>query len=153
MGIVDTYFSVGREFSYDELFEITKKGKHRYEFRIPPGYGDLKTGDKDGFQIFGDLIIWMQILEYAKDTQKPILFITNDIKKGNGWCYPDSKNSELRVESPREELIKEIKDISGVDFWMYSLPQMLFLANEYLKSVYSGQTGSSLYLVQLDCFL
>ncbi len=140
LDIVNTYFCVGRDFSYDELLDITKKGKHRYEFRIPPGYGDFKTGNKDGFQIFGDLIIWTQILEYAKETQKPIIFIANDIKKGNDWCYPDTKNSELRVSSPREELIMEIKDNSGVDFWMYTLPQMLYFANEYLQSTFLNKT-------------
>jgi hypothetical protein len=127
-------FKVGREFSFEEIIEITKEGKHRYEYKIPPGYGDFYSKDKKGTQIFGDLIIWKQILEFSKEEKQPIIFITNDIKKDEDWCYLDKKATEDRIFSPREELIKEIKDFSGVDFWMYNLPQFLYNANKYLKS-------------------
>ena len=109
-------------------------GKHRYEFKIPPGYGDLYGKEKKGTQIFGDLIIWKQMLEYSKEKKLPIIFITNDIKKDEDWCYLDKKATEDRIYSPREELIKEIKDFSGVDFWMYNLPQFLFNAKEYIQA-------------------
>lgn len=127
-------FEVGREYSYDEIIEITKEGKHRYEFKIPPGYGDYYKKEKKGTQIFGDLIIWKQILEFSKEKKKPIILITNDIKKDDDWCYLDKSATEDRILSPREELIKEIKDFSEVDFWMYNLPQFLYNANKYLKS-------------------
>ena len=127
-------FSVGREFLFNEIIEITKEGKHRYEFKIPPGYGDLNNKEKKGTQIFGDLIVWMQILEYSKEKKLPIIFITSDIKKDNDWCYLDQTATEPRISSPREELIKEIKDYSGVEFWMYNLPQLLYKAEGYLKS-------------------
>jgi len=128
---LDKFFKIGREYSYDEILEITKEGKHRYEFKIPPGYGDEK--EKKGMQIFGDLIIWKQILEYSEEAKKPIIFITNDITKDDDWCYLE-KGTKNRISYPREELIKEIKDFSGVDFWMYSFPQFLKNANKYLKS-------------------
>jgi hypothetical protein len=128
---LDKFFEIGREYSYDEILEITKEGKHRYEFKIPPGYGDEK--EKKGMQIFGDLIIWKQILEYSKEVKKPIIFITNDIKKED-WCYFDKTENKGHIFRPREELIKEIKDFSDVDFWMYSFPQFLMNANKYLKS-------------------
>ncbi|MCF8232749.1 MAG: hypothetical protein K9J27_11225 [Bacteroidales bacterium] len=50
-------FKVGRYYSFAEILEITKEGKHRYEFSIPPGYEDVKDKEKIGTQIFGDLII------------------------------------------------------------------------------------------------
>lgn len=131
---LDKSFNVGREFSFSEILEITKEGKHRYEFKIPPGYGDYYKQEKKGTQIFGDLIIWMQILEFSKEKKKPIIFITNDIKKDEDWCYLDKKATEDRIYCPREELIKEIKDFSGVDFWMYNLPHFLYKANKYLNS-------------------
>lgn len=133
-------FEVGRDFSFDEILEITKEGKHRYEYKIPPGYGDFNSKDKKGTQIFGDLIIWKQILEFSKEKKLPILFITNDIKKDEDWCYLDKKVTEDRIFSPREELIKEITDFSGVDFWMYNLPQFLHNANKYLKSTIKEET-------------
>jgi hypothetical protein len=121
-------FTIGRDFSFDEIYQITHEGKHRYEFKIPPGYEDLNDKDKIGTQIFGDLIIWKQILEFSKGTDKPILLICDDLKMD--WCYTKNASGEKRIERPREELIKEIKDYSGCDFWMYNLPQFLFLANQ-----------------------
>jgi len=137
---LETYFKVGREFAFEEIIAITKEGKHRFEYKIPPGYGDLNSGDKKGTQIFADLIIWKQILEYSKESQKDIIFITNDIKKDEDWCYLDKQATETRILSPREELIKEIKDNSNVDFWMYNLPQFLFYANKHLKSSIQEET-------------
>ena len=124
---IEKYFVIGREFSFEEITQITQEGKHRYEFKIPPGYEDLK--EKVGTQIFGDLIIWKQILEYAKETQKPIILICNDIKED--WCYK-ADGTEKRIKSPREELIKEIFDIAKVEFWMYNLPQFLYMTNEHI---------------------
>ena len=131
---LEKHFSVGRDYSFSEIMEITREGKHRFEFKIPPGYADYYKQEKKGTQIFGDLIIWKQILEFSKENKQPIIFIINDIKKDEDWCYLDKRATEDRIYCPREELIKEIKDFSGVDFWMYNLPQFLHNANKYLKS-------------------
>ncbi|WP_223599779.1 PIN-like domain-containing protein [Chryseobacterium sp. GVT01B] len=131
---INTYFNVGDEISFEEIIKIVEEGKLRYEFKIPPGYGDFDSGQKIGTQIFADLIIWKQILTFSKEEKRPIIFILNDIKKGNDWCYLDDKPHDDRIKAPREELIKEIKDYSGIDFWMYNLPQFLYYANKYLKS-------------------
>lgn len=134
LNAIDQYFEVGDEYSFEEMMEISKEGKHRYEFRIPPGYGDWYKGEKKGLQIFGDLFIWKQILDYSKDKKLPIIFITNDITKDEDWCYKDKKSTEDRILAPREELIKEIYNHSNVEFWMYNLPQFLYHANKYLQS-------------------
>ena len=137
---LETHFKVGREYTFNEIIEITKEGKHRYEFKIPPGYGDYYKGEKKGTQIFADLIIWKQILEFSKEEKKPIIFITNDITKDDDWGYIDKEASEHRIYSPREELIKEIRDNSSVDFWMYNLPQFLYQANEHFESTIKDET-------------
>lgn len=126
----EKYFKVGRKYSFDEIIEITKEGKHRYEFKIPPGYKDL-TDKKIGTQIFGDLIIWKQILEYAKEIEKNVVLVCNDIKED--WCIKDSKENN-RIKSPRFELIKEFNDFTGKEIWMYSTSQFLFTAKEILKA-------------------
>jgi len=123
------HFNIGRDFSFEEIYQITIEGKHRYEFSIPPGYEDFKNKDKVGTQIFGDLIIWKQILEFSKETNKPIVLICDDLKAD--WCYTYNASGDIRIEAPREELIKEFKDHSGHSFWMYNLPQFLYHANQY----------------------
>jgi len=126
----ENYFAVGDDFSYEEIYNITLEGKHRYEHFIPPGYKDLDDKEKKGIQIFGDLILWKQILQYGKEHKKPIVFICNDLKED--WCYIDKSATEKRVSAPREELIREIHDVSDSEFWMYNLAQFLYLTNNYL---------------------
>lgn len=132
-------FKTGREFKFKEILEITKEGKHRFQFKIPPGYGDLNNEknsqkQKKGTQIFGDLIIWKQILEFSKKDQRPVIFVLNDITKEDDWCYLENNSKQDVKVRPREELIKEIKDHSGVDFWMYSLTQFLKIIIKDLKT-------------------
>lgn len=120
------YFEVGEESSFEEIMEIVEEGKLRYKFQIPPGYMDLE--DKKGTQIFGDLIIWKQLLEHAEEKETSVIFICNDLKID--WCYKDSNN---RIESPRQELIKEFFDNNEKEFWMYDQSQFLYKAKEILE--------------------
>jgi hypothetical protein len=126
------YFKVGRDYSHDEIMKITIEGKHRYEFKIPPGYEDLK--DKIGTQIFGDLIIWKQILEYSKENRKNIVFVCNDLKEDWWNMVTDRKDQKKRPGGPRREQIKELKDHSGGNFWMYRQARFLDLANTLIRS-------------------
>jgi hypothetical protein len=128
---IEKYFSVGEKFSFDELMKILPEGEFRYKFEIPPGYKDYADERKKGTQKIGDLIIWKQIINYAKETPKPIILVIDDLK--DDWCYVEKRSNEKRIERPREELIKEIKDIADVSFWMYSLTQFISKANALLK--------------------
>jgi hypothetical protein len=127
------YFKIGREYSFKEILQIVEEGKLRYEFKIPPGYGDLIKEKKEGTQIFGDLIIWKQILEHAEAVKKNVVFVCNDITKQD-WCILDVKATEKRIKAPRPELIKEFNDITGKRFWMYSQDQFIYACNKLLKS-------------------
>ncbi len=131
---IEDHFLFGEEYSFTRVLEITKEREHRYQFEIPPGYSGLNQNDKKGTQIFGDLIIWNQILDFSREKDLPIVFITNDIKKDEDLCYLDKNAAEDRIERPREGLIKEIRDHADVEFWLYNLPQFLYHANEYLEA-------------------
>lgn len=124
----EEYLKVGEEFSYSKIMDIVSEGNLRYEFKIPPGYEDRK--EKVGTQIFGDLIIWKQILEYSKAQDKNVILVSNDLKID--WCYKD-QDSNNRISSPRHELIKEFKDNNQKEFWMYSQSQFIYIAKEFLK--------------------
>ncbi|MBP0725199.1 DUF4935 domain-containing protein [Bacillus sp. RG28] len=122
------YFMVGREYSFERIMEIVEEGEIRYRNQIPPGYKD--EPNKEGLQKYGDLIIWKQIIDFAEQNRKPIVYITNDVKED--WCYQYKRGNEVRIDRPKEDLIREIRDKANVDFLMYTFSQFLFSAKEIL---------------------
>lgn len=116
----------------ESLDEIYKEGKRRYELNIPPGYEDKKEKeDKDNFKyadleyipMYGDLIIWKQTIEKAKDEEiDAVIFVTDDYKED--WWYTLSSNgkkvigarAELRDEIHRESNITSFELLKTSDF-------------------------------------
>jgi hypothetical protein len=115
---LNEYFLIGKPFNYSEIIEIIKEGEFRYKHAIPPGYKDESS--KIGFQKFADLIIWKQIIEYAKQEGRPIVFIMDDFKED--WWVLDNKRKPVK---PREELIEEVLEYANVQFWMYSTSKFI----------------------------
>lgn len=125
---IKKHFRVGLKYDYNKKLEIANEGEFRYKFKIPPGYEDYGSKDpKQGFQIFGDLFVWYQVIDFAIETKKPIIFITND-NKNDWWEFDGKKNLKL----PRYELSEEIETKAGCDFLMYTMDVFLFNAINYL---------------------
>lgn len=96
---------VGSDFSNDELEKIYREGKKRYDENIPPGYKDLSEKKNEGNRsLYGDLIVWKQVITKAKEIDESIIFITDDLKED--WWY----KFKGKTISPRPELIKEFRD-------------------------------------------
>lgn len=118
---------VGDDYSIDEYKEIFNDGEKRYEQKTPPGFADLKEKKDQGPRhLYGDLIIWKQMIDKAKSTNKDIIFISEDQKED--WYEKDSNK-------PRRDLIKEFGTLTeGKRILIYS--QELFLKNidKYLGS-------------------
>lgn len=91
---------IGKEPIDKNLETIFSEGKLRYSKKIPPGYKDEAKPEE--LRKFGDLIIWLDIIEKAKELKKPCLFITDD-KKEDWWLLDKHNNIIL----PRPELRKE----------------------------------------------
>lgn len=124
---------VGSAYSQSRLNEIYKTGELRYERRVPPGYkdrdkksiksyGSLTVEDK-----YGDLILWFQILDKAKEVQKPIIFLSDDDKEDWWW------RSRGRTIGPRPELLTEMRLEASVLFYMYSPNQFLEYAGKFFE--------------------
>ncbi len=96
----------------------------RFSKKIPPGYLDQ---NKDDEAKFGDLVGWKQILNRAKETSKPIIFVTDE--KYDDWWW--RINDE--IVGTRHELVKEAKDFAGVFFCMYNSRLFHKQAAKYLK--------------------
>jgi hypothetical protein len=102
---------VGPAFDPDRLQSIRKAGKDRYEKKVPPGY---KDEGKDRGDPFGDLLVWHQLLDRAKETGEPVLFVTNDAKED--WVWKVSG----KTIGPRHELVREMLDFASVRFNLQS---------------------------------
>lgn len=116
---------VGEPYTSEKLRECYEEGYLRYKKNIPPGYEDEKN-KKDEKRKFGDLIIWLEIIEKAKKEKKPIIFITDEEKED--WWQKDSKN-----QIPRYELIGEMRLKAGVSFYMYNSNDFMRFAYKYLE--------------------
>lgn len=61
-----------------DIYNWCKEGEKRYKNNTPPGFCDAKN--KDGVQKYSDLIIWKEIIRFAENNKKNILFVTDDVK-------------------------------------------------------------------------
>ncbi|MCG6154023.1 PIN-like domain-containing protein [Leptospira bandrabouensis] len=103
--------STGEELTEERLKEIKAEGKLRYENKIPPGFKDNNKSDHNKF---GDLIIWFEIIEKAKNVKKNIIFVSGDTKD-DWWLEKDGSKI-----MPLPALKKEIYKKAGVDFHIYT---------------------------------
>lgn len=120
---------VGKDYNYDELLEIYAKGRVRYDHKIPPGYKDctkdkLETGAR---HVYGDLIAWMQIMDYAKENEKDIIFVGEDLKD-DWWEKDDGK-----ITKPRQELIDEFSYRTGRDIVFHTQKGFIEASKKKIK--------------------
>jgi predicted nucleic acid-binding protein len=110
----------GVAYNSDKISEIIKLGEQRYEEKIPPGYKDAnKDSTDDPTRKFGDLLVWLQTIDYAKENNCSVVFITDD-KKEDWWLEQSG-----RTISPRPELIEEFLKETEQPFWMYSVGKFI----------------------------
>src|ERR1700694_5904274 len=108
-----------------QLQTLHERARDRYSRKIPPGYADLKDKGEPG--AYGDYIGWMQLIDIAKEENKPMILLTDDAKED--WWQIQSE----RTIGPRAELIAEFRAECGAPFYMYSSDQFMRLAKKYLK--------------------
>lgn len=111
---------VGNPFSSDELEGIKKEAAERYKKKIPPGYKDAKKASPDDDNnIYGDLIVWEEIMNYASAQKVDIVFVTHDCKE-DWWNIVHGK-----TVGPRIELRKEFLEKTGQQILMYNMDSFL----------------------------
>ena len=119
---------IGDDLEQPELEKIYADGKKRYEQKIPPGYMDLADKKNEGNRsLYGDLIIWKQVIKKAKDSAKSIIFVTDDLKED--WWY----KFKGKTISARPELIKEFRDETKQRINIYQADRFLESANKNLS--------------------
>lgn len=93
----------------DVLYSICEEGERRYKNKTPPGFQDEKT--KDGIRKYSDLILWKEILSYAKEHKMNVIFVTDDVK--SDWWNAGEKIEflpQLVSEFVKETRYKHKKD-------------------------------------------
>lgn len=101
---------VGPPYTSEKREEIYRIGEKRYREKVPPGYSDAKKGEIDKY---GDLVLWFQIIDKAKEISKSIIFVTDDGKED--WWYQFNG----QTVGPRPELVEEMLVKAGAPFYMY----------------------------------
>lgn len=131
-----------------ELEKFYKEAEERFENKIPPGFEDSKKNDKPFFygglkyfRKYGDLIIFKELINKAKNNQeniKNLIFITDDSKQD--WIQPHeiyNKKIKLGVHySLKEEIIRE-SNIS--DFKIFDQESFLKITQE---TIYKNHENS-----------
>lgn len=125
---IDT-LEIGVPFGFNELKIIVSEGLLRYKNLIPPGYKDAES--KNGIRQYGDLIIWKEIIRKAKETNKDVVFISNDQKAD--WRIIDETQNDPKAEKPnaneigkpRRELLNEFEEETGQQIWFYTTAEFI----------------------------
>lgn len=118
---------VGNDFTTEELFQIYQEGEIRYAGLVPPGFKDMAEKRGKGLRhLFGDLIIWKDVIRHSKEHDVDIIFVTEDTKE-DWW---DKKNGNR----PHLELIREFhKETGGHTILMYQQRGFLDASNQKIK--------------------
>lgn len=103
--------------SSDDIFNIFIEGESRFKQQIPPGFMDKEKEIKGGF-IYGDLIIWKEIIGFAKSEKKNVLFVTNDTKKD--WFDENDEFNTKLIEEFKSETGKNITGINTKTFYEHT---------------------------------
>lgn len=129
---------IGARYPDDKLKSIIAEGEKRYANKIPPGFEDINkhkgsTVFSEVCKRYGDLIIWKQVIEKAKEKGKPVILVTGE-QKDDWWDRHGGKTI-----GPLPRLIEEFAEEVGQDFFLYSHHQFLDLANTYLEQNTSSE--------------
>ncbi|NDW15972.1 DUF4935 domain-containing protein [Alteromonas genovensis] len=140
---------VGQPFPSDELNKLFDEGKNRYQSKIPPGYEDAQKNDNEKDLVgqqrrYGDLIMWKQIIDYAKENETPVILVTEDTKE-DWWL-----KSAGRILSARPELFKEFFEETGQEIQIYRMESFLHNASNYLSESVSEEVIEEIKLIQSE---
>lgn len=129
--------------SQEELETIYTEGLTLYPDEVPPGFKDANKDKKgilknpksgtikdDSQNVFGDLVIWREILKYASANNVDVVFVSNDVK--DDWICEICNEKH----GPRIELLEEFyKKTGGHRILIYSFEQFVLKLNAIEKYI------------------
>lgn len=136
-----------RDLSADDFYCWSTSADRRYQESIPPGFKDNKKED-EGVSKYGDYFIWEETLRYAKESNKSIIFVTDDVKKD--WF--EGENDTKHFHS---KLTEEFKNRVGTDFIglsslkFYDILSSIFQIEQSSAVVYALNYTTQQYITAL----
>jgi hypothetical protein len=119
---IDSLFveSVGPPYTAEELQAVYIEGRDRYKASIPPGFGDSRghDGKKDEPECYGDLVLWKQILDYAQQTRRSVVLVTEDHRKGDWYWRVNAQDRDSESLGPHPKLVEEMLRLTGKRFYV-----------------------------------
>lgn len=115
---------VGEPFDAAALEAIYKQGAVRYDKKVPPGYEDRKTKEHDNDILYGDLVLWEQLLLHSERKGCDVVFVTDDAKADWWWI------EHGQTLGPRPELVQEFKNRTSRRYYQYRALRFLEVAIE-----------------------
>jgi PIN like domain len=125
-----TQNSLGQQPAEEELVKRRSEAQRRAKAEIPPGFGDADKPDSTG-----DYLVWAELLDHAKDSDRPLLFVTDDEIKGDWY-----RRVRGQTTGPRAELVAEVHTVTSHPYHQRRLGSFLELAREYLGASVEDQT-------------
>lgn len=119
---------IGERYNEDREKELHNQYEQRVKLKIPPGCNEIKDNNRAG-----DYLIWCEILEVANKTNKDVIFVTEDLKKGD-WAREISLNMLDNVERlvlDLPSLVREFSLKTNQRFTVRNLMQFLELCKKY----------------------
>lgn len=128
---------VGNPYSQSKIDEIELAGEERYKNEIPPGFKDSEDEEKQKSRtygnlkykgLYGDLILWKQIIDKVKESKPPmpIILITEDNKE-DWWQEEDGKTIR-----PHPNLLQEFYNETKENIYIYKTDTFVKNAIKYL---------------------
>lgn len=146
---------LGTEPTQQWLDSVYEEGAVRYQRLMPPGYLDQPKSKRPGDGVycyagrvfqdqFGDLVLWKEVLEKARnDGHTSVVLVTDDSK--DDWWLKRGK----RLLAPRPELVDEAKREGQIErFVMLTSERFATLAAEALGVGFSEDAVQSIEAVR-----
>lgn len=139
----ELFQQVGSAPTQEQVAEWDDLAKQRFAQKRGPGFEDGSKAEGDEPQYYaqgvtyqsqyGDLYIWMQILEHVKQENiEDVVFVTRDSKEDWWRLAPGEGKNRARL-APLEMLVEEMNQAGAKNFWMYQLDTFLIEAEKQLK--------------------
>lgn len=113
---------VGEGFEGERRDGVIREGAARFKAKRPPGY--LDESAKEGDRRYGDVLMWLETIEFAKAAKVPVVFVTSELKED--WWEKGSG----RILGPRWELLQEFYEQTGQPILIYQTERFAHFAAE-----------------------